>query len=694
MNSQTKVNLLIVLFCILPICLGILVPILEEAEFEFTNPYDYARITDVEYKAVVVDEPGQKGKVIITERLTFDIHAASKNNLFWELWRELPEQYVDGVKVDYKVNSVKQIYPDGRVYVYEESPKLYWNDSDYVKENTKYGPGKWFHSEGPYNPDQRRYECVLFYVDGLYREEVVYEIEYEMYNAGLRYGDCSELYLSMYSGDTIKYLDSYKAQILVPNDDMPAKGNYLVQTYGTSKNDFPYKESADANPGYHTFSFELDKWDLRFNPYNEYIEFVLLSYGEDAFSFTEHASVNDYYYDDSLDYIHRDMNEYKMRPVLFFFLKAIIAFALTALGLWFVIYALITDRRLRKKYKFFTPETDYKYFRDIPSDLDPVVASRFVFCKKKSKKDIAASSYAAILLSLARKKYILLRELSNDDIEIYIPNRPGPNKETQLTTLEPLSHCESLYYNLLLRHASTDTISMRSFRNRVSTDYNATNTFAQNMNLAFSKVAFRLNYIQKASYTQPQNGLKTARTVLFTIGALSITLVNLISSLTRLDMAFGAYTLFGILCFIAGIIINTKIPKYILLTQLGENEYAKWRGLYNFLNSDTLLSDSTVIALPVWEKYLVYATAFGISSKVIKAIELKCKEIATESPILSNSFYHSRSFHISSGHFHSSVRSGSYSGGSFGGSYGGGGGYGGGGYGGGGRGGGGGGGGH
>ena len=47
------------------------------------NPFDYARITDVDYKAVLPDTPGSEGKVIVTERLTFDIHAASKNNLFW-----------------------------------------------------------------------------------------------------------------------------------------------------------------------------------------------------------------------------------------------------------------------------------------------------------------------------------------------------------------------------------------------------------------------------------------------------------------------------------------------------------------------------------------------------------------------------------------------------------------------------------
>lgn len=101
------------------------------------NPNDYARITDVDYKAVVIDEPGSNGMVRVTERITFDIHAASQDNLFWELWRDLPEDYVDGVKVEYKVNSVKQIINQETEIIYNESPKLYWDDSDYT--NTKSG---------------------------------------------------------------------------------------------------------------------------------------------------------------------------------------------------------------------------------------------------------------------------------------------------------------------------------------------------------------------------------------------------------------------------------------------------------------------------------------------------------------------------------------------------------------------------
>ena len=124
--------------------------------------------------------------------------------------------------------------------------------------------------------------------------------------------------------------------------------------------------------------------------------------------------------------------------------------------------------------------------------------------------------------------------------------------------------------------------------------------------------------------------------------------------------------------------------KYILLTQFGEDEYAKWRGLYNFFNSATLLNERTVIELALWEQYLVYATAFGISEKVIKALNIRCPDVAT-SPVLRNPHYRSHVFIYSSGRaFRTATRSASFTGRSHSRGFGGHGGYGGGGRGGGG----------
>ena len=125
-------NKALIIFIIIWLSLVMIPPIISTVitsydSEESTGPNDYARITDIDYKAVLQDEPDHGGDLLVTERITFDVHAASKNNLFWELWRDLPEDYVDGLKVDYQVNYVKQINDDGTETEYQESPKLYWD---------------------------------------------------------------------------------------------------------------------------------------------------------------------------------------------------------------------------------------------------------------------------------------------------------------------------------------------------------------------------------------------------------------------------------------------------------------------------------------------------------------------------------------------------------------------------------------
>lgn len=694
-----------------------------DGEEAISNPLDYARITDVDYKAVLVDEPNSDGKVVVTERLTFDIHAASQDNLFWELWRDLPEAYIDGVKVDYKVNSVKQVFEDQSDVVYAESPKLYWDDYDYINTAGGYGPFKWYHSEGPYDEYAAQYECVFFYVNGLYREEVVFEIEYEMSNAALRYGDVSELYLTLYSEETIKYLESFKGQILIPLKDMPDEGNYEAHTYGTNSHSFAFTESETINPGYHTFSFELDESELKFKPYNQYIEFSLISYGKDKHIFTDYASFNDYYYDDSvLAELRQEQAIYDQIPQEAKSAKIKILLLLVGATFLILLYTFRHDKRMRRKYHFYESNMKTQYFRDIPSNLDPYFASALVFSKHKPMKD-EANGYSAIMLSLVRKGYIELDRINpmgkwnSNNIKIVVKYHPVQSQQetrimdriqplsiiqkvqqvpvtpsslelqaTEFEQLEPLTPTEEYYFNLIVRHSYGRDISMSSFQTRVSADYENTDSFVTGVKNSIVTIGVGQGYFQRADYNRAKRETKTFAIIYVIIGILLITLVNYLSYHTRLDFAFGAYTILGIGFIISSIHLNKLSKKYILLTQYGEDEYMKWRGLYNFLNSHTLMSERTVIELPLWEQYLVYATAFGISDKVIKALKIRCPDIDM-SPMLRNPYYRSTNFRSSGRHFRSVTRTASFtsrSGGFGGGGY----------YGGGGRGGGGGGGGH
>ena len=652
------------------------------------NPFDYARITELDYRAEVVDEPDEETYVHVTERITFDIHAASRDNGFWELWRDLPEDETDGLRAQYKVRSVTKILPDGGRIPYPESPELYWDDYDYEPRNSRLGPGKWYHSPGPYNESQRRYECVFFYVNNLYREEVVYELEYDVYNVVLKYNDCCDLYLYPYYGTTMKHLESFTGEILLANKDMPSAGNYDVFTYGTGKESFPVEESDSMNPGYYTFYFDLDKDDLKSRTYNSYIEFELVAHGDDYNIFAEYAPDNLYSWEDVLDEIYAEHEYYATIADKYKTYKLIALAVCMALSVGVVFLAKRIINKVTSKHIFYTGTEYPEYYRDIPSDLDPNFAAFMVFSKGKKPKD-DSGVYSALLLSLARKKYITLTE-KYDDVEIRILKRPGgynndnssyldhlfngnPSADPDAYTIngqyimnadeaaqmEPLTPCEEYYYNLLIRQTYDNVITMSDFQSRVMTDYENSKSFSDSMKNSIVNIGVSEHYFQKADYAQPKKEINGKATMFIIIGILLLIPVNLISYQNRMDLAFGGYSILGLTFVLAGLYMRKEARKYILYSALGEEEYAKWRGLYNFLNSETLMNERTIIELPVWEKYLVYATAFGLSEKIIEAIKIRCPEFDTQTTYR-NSGYHSRHFYHRTGHsVRSSVRSGS-----------------------------------
>lgn len=645
-------------------------------------PNDYARITDVDYKGVVVDDEEEGSKLHVTQTITFDIHAASRNHPFWELWLDLPETYVDGLKVHYDVQSVTQILDDGSRYVWEESPVLYWDDEDYT--DAPLGPFKWYHSDGPYD-GERNYECLLFYVNGVYRDEMTFEVEYDIYNIALKYKDCSDFYLSLHDGSPLKHYESFHAEILFPNEDMPAQGNYYVTTYGTDKESFPVEESATANPGYYTFIIDLDEDELKFHPYNTFIEFDMLSFNEDKHIFTDYAPDNIYTYDVYLQEAYDEKEAYNNMLTGFDIAKVVVLLIMLAASGLVVILALTTKKLIKSKFTFFEPTQELEVYRDIPSDLDPNFAAALVFARHKAPKD-DGNVYSAILLSLARKKYIKIVENTPDDIRIFILKKPKksviptpgqmtwnidpitqeatpvvPPAEPVVNDLddEPLTLCEEYYFNLLVRHAAGSDINMKSFQRRISADYGNTDKFVRDMEKSITHIGVKDGYLQKVDYKAPGKKVKGYSTTYFVM-AVIFALINLITYQSRLDFAFGGFFIFAATCLACGIFLRIRSRKFVLLTQFGETEYEKWRGLYNFLNSDTLIKERTYIELPIWEKYLVYATAFGISEKVSKAISINCPEaVQKQSEMLVNPSYRSRHFHTSSRSIRSAVRTSS-----------------------------------
>lgn len=60
------------------------------------------------------------------------------------------------------------------------------------------------------------------------------------------------------------------------------------------------------------------------------------------------------------------------------------------------------------------------------------------------------------------------------------------------------------------------------------------------------------------------------------------------------------------------------------------NEKEEWLGLKRYMAEFSLMKEKEVPELVLWEKYLVYATVFGISEKVLKQLKVVYPQISDE----------------------------------------------------------------
>lgn len=78
-----------------------------------------------------------------------------------------------------------------------------------------------------------------------------------------------------------------------------------------------------------------------------------------------------------------------------------------------------------------------------------------------------------------------------------------------------------------------------------------------------------------------------------------------------------------IIIFVIDAIMCGKIAKRLnVLTQKGIDLQEQWKGLKKYMEDFSMLDKREVPELVIWEKYLVYATVFGIADKVIKQLKM------------------------------------------------------------------------
>lgn len=266
------------------------------------------------------------------------------------------------------------------------------------------------------------------------------------------------------------------------------------------------------------------------------------------------------------------------------------------------------------------PEQEFEYFRDIPDEESTPGEAGFIYYFNKNGVSYYISKIvSATMLNLALKKYIEFQEISKKEININIKDG-----------YEKLEDDEKLIFDFI-KKASKDsnTITMKEFEKFCKKNISKFGKILESMPKIWEKKCESKNLYNKELKRKYDNS----------IGAFALYLIlgcfDTILILINIPLFLTLITLIIINC----IIILMYAGRVKGLTQEGINYEEKWNGLKKYMENFSLLNERSVPELVLWEKYLVYATAFGIADKVIKQLKITYPELENEEFMKNNFAY-------------------------------------------------------
>ena len=313
----------------------------------------------------------------------------------------------------------------------------------------------------------------------------------------------------------------------------------------------------------------------------------------------------------------------------------------------YVIAILINILQSIKFYKISRRRDDgiihrnLKYCRDIPRDgiSTPSEASYLYFFNKDNDEIMEHQSdiVSATILDLALKKYISLR---TEDKSVYV---------NILKSADGLNEDEKAVYEILEgTHKKEDgEFEISKINTFAKKYYSKYSRCINNMVNEARESIYRQKLVDKANKKAYRKAVNAKSIYSFLIlGVQFIIIAFLIGLLPIFNKAY--ISMFGLgfaynfiivalilLPFISTLLIKLKFRsktqnKIAVLTQEGTEEQEQWKALAKFLKEFSLIKEREVPELAIWEKYLVYATAFGIAEKAIEQMKAKYPEIFVE----------------------------------------------------------------
>lgn len=283
-------------------------------------------------------------------------------------------------------------------------------------------------------------------------------------------------------------------------------------------------------------------------------------------------------------------------------------------------------------------KSELEYFRDIPREDNstPAEAAYFYRFDKSMKMAEATQSdvVTATILDLALKKYISLRCEKNKVYVKILRNDEGL-KSDEKAIYKLLKNAQGVKYEFLIDDLNKYALAKyNEYGNLINNMVNSARESLYKEGLVDKSDKKRYEKAKKA-----ESRYKKVRNIgeILVIFYLVSVLITPFRRMWQIRFRMGFFdTCLSLLIILAPILITIGIKNKILnktqtkiavLTQKGYDEKNQWKALANYMEDYSLLNEKEVPSLVVWEKYLVYATTFGIAEKVIEQMKSKYPEV-------------------------------------------------------------------
>lgn len=432
-----------------------------------------------------------------------------------------------------------------------------------------------------------------------------YQVKYRVIDAVKTYSDCSELYWQLVGTDNAIPVTKLTGTIKLPKA-VSEKNNIRGWAHG------PYNGNITVNQD--NVYLEVEYLDTGVmvearvvTLENLFTENKVTNIAKFNSILSEEQKWADQANREREEYIKEKENEERINKIV----EVVYVIANIVLSI-FLIYKLIKNGiKASKMEKKKMPEMDY--FRDIPNKQSSAgdAAYLYYFRNGNFNKNIS-KILSATLLQLSLKKYIAFSEdntNSKPQVRINILN----NTEQ----LEPLIEDEKTVLSILksvtrdtAKEGEIATFTMKEFEKYAKKHCESFMAKIKSIEADVEKQQITMQNYSEESKKQASKYVGKA-TLYIVLGLICIA-IALIP---------------GILLIINAIPYFIMTSKTIQLTDKGLEEKAKWVGLKRYMEDFSLLNEKEVPDLKLWEKYLVFATAFGIADKVLKQLKIRYPEL-------------------------------------------------------------------